>query len=95
MMLASQFIKEEDIGTANSTWVEVRDPHWNSSILPWDEWTPPNAYMGITFTIERNGYGYGFEGCAQYTCCCCAGNTTYIRLVCSHVISVLFYRACI
>lgn len=62
MMLASQSIKEEDIGTANSTLVEVRDPHWNSSILPWDEWTPPNACMEITFTIECNGYGYGFEG---------------------------------
>ncbi|KAL8823045.1 MAG: hypothetical protein Q9191_006232 [Dirinaria sp. TL-2023a] len=42
-------------------WVETRGSRWNSSILPWNEWAPQNGYSEITFTVQRNGYGYGFE----------------------------------
>ena len=77
-------------------WVEMRDPRWNSSILPWDEWAPQNGYTEITFTIRRNGYGYGFDGIpiklATLVLAC------YVLLVSAHIISVLFgghiYKGC-
>lgn len=42
-------------------WVETRDKRWNGSILPWDVWAPQNGYREITFSVQRNGYGYGLE----------------------------------
>ena len=69
-------------------WVEMRDPLWNSSILPWDEWAPQNGYTEIVFTVQRNGYGYGFEGVPIKLAALVLG--TYVLLVCGHVLSVLF-----
>ena len=43
-------------------WVEKQDPRWNSSIPPWDVWAPQNGYTEITVSVQRYGYGYGFEG---------------------------------
>ena len=46
-------------------WVEMRDPRWhwdNLSHDPWDVWAPKNGYSEITFNVQRNGYGYGFNG---------------------------------
>ena len=54
-------------------WVEERDKRWNTSIKPWDEWARQNGYTEIVFTIQRNGYGYGFDGCADQACHYCAG----------------------
>ena len=42
-------------------WVEMRDPRWNSSILTWDLWAPQNGYLEIAITVQRYGYGYGFQ----------------------------------
>ena len=68
-------------------WVEMRDPRWNSSILPWYEWAPQNGYTEITFTVQRNGYGYGFDGVPVKLAT--AALALYILLVVAHVISVL------
>ena len=69
-------------------WVEMRDPLWNSSFPSWDEWAPQNGYTEIVFTVQRNGYGYGFEGVpiklATFVL------AVYVLLVCGHVVSVLF-----
>ena len=69
-------------------WVEMRDPLWNSSFLPWDEWAPQNGYTEIVFTVQRNGYGYGFEGVPIKLAALVLA--IYVLLVCGHVISVLF-----
>ena len=69
-------------------WVEMRDPLWNSSFLPWDEWAPQNGYTEITFTVQRNGYGYGFEGVPIKLATLVLA--IYVLLVCGHVVSVLF-----
>ena len=68
-------------------WVEMRDPLWNSSVLPWDEWAPQNGYTEIIFTVQRNGYGYGFEGVPIKLATLVLA--TYVLLVCGHVVSVL------
>ncbi len=68
-------------------WVEMRDPLWNKSILPWDEWAPQNGYTEITFTIQRNGYGYGFDGVPIKLAA--TALALYILLVVAHVVSVL------
>ena len=78
MISTSQSIKE-DIGTANSTGWKVRDPCWNSSILPWHEWTPKNGYT------EQ---GCGFE--AVPVKLVAAVQAIYVLLVFSHVTSVFF-----
>ena len=72
-------------------WVEMRDPIWNSSkrsFLPWDEWAPQNGYTEIIFTVQRNGYGYGFEGVPIKLATLVLA--IYVLLVCAHLISVLF-----
>ena len=69
-------------------WVEMRDPRWNSSILPWDEWAPQNGYTEIIFTVQRNGYGYGFEGVPIKLAATVLA--IYVLLVCAHVVSVIF-----
>ncbi|KAL8871853.1 MAG: hypothetical protein Q9174_002409 [Haloplaca sp. 1 TL-2023] len=49
-------------------WLEMRDPRWTWDNLsdvsrePWDVWALKNGYQEIEFAIQRNGYGYGFEG---------------------------------
>ena len=69
-------------------WVETRDPLWNSSFPPWDEWAPQNGYTEIVFTVQRNGYGYGFEGVPIKLAVLVLAS--YVLLVCGHVVSVLF-----
>ena len=69
-------------------WVEMRDPLWNSSFLPWDEWAPQNGYTEVIFTVQRNGYGYGFEGVPIKLATLVLA--IYVLLVCGHVVSVLF-----
>ena len=69
-------------------WVEMRDPLWNSSFPPWDEWAPQNGYTEIIFTVQRNGYGYGFEGVPIKLAALVLA--IYVLLVCGHVVSVLF-----
>ena len=69
-------------------WVEMRDPLWNSSFPPWDEWAPQNGYTEIVFTVQRNGYGYGFEGVPIKLATLVLA--IYVLLVCGHVVSVLF-----
>ena len=69
-------------------WVETRDPLWNDSFPPWDEWAPKNGYTEIIFTVQRNGYGYGFEGVPIKLATLVLA--IYVLLVCGHVISVLF-----
>ena len=69
-------------------WVEMRDPLWNSSFLPWDEWAPQNGYTEIIFTVQRNGYGYGFEGVPIKLATLVLA--IYVLVVCGHVVSVLF-----
>ena len=71
-------------------WVEMRDPRWNSSILPWDEWAPQNGYTEIVFNIQRNGYGYGFDGVPVKLAATVLA--IYIVLVCAHIISLLVNR---
>ena len=68
-------------------WVEMRDPRWNSSILPWDEWAPHNGYTEIIFTIQRNGYGYGFDGLPIKLAVIVLA--LYVLLVCAHLVAVL------
>ena len=68
-------------------WVEMRDPLWNSSFQPWDEWAPRNGYTEIIFTVQRNGYGYGFEGVPIKLATLVLA--IYVLLVCGHVVSVL------
>ncbi|KAK4692784.1 hypothetical protein P7C71_g4486, partial [Lecanoromycetidae sp. Uapishka_2] len=55
-------ILKEGYRNGKLDWVETRDPRWNDSILPWDEWAPQTGYTEVTMTVQRNGYGYGFEG---------------------------------
>ncbi|KAL8849786.1 MAG: hypothetical protein Q9221_005269 [Calogaya cf. arnoldii] len=47
-------------------WVEMQDPRWaklsDISHEPWDVWALQNGYSEIRFSVQRNGYGYGFEG---------------------------------
>lgn len=69
-------------------WVETRDPLWNKSFPPWDEWAPQNGYTEIIFTVQRNGYGYGFEGVPIKLATLVLA--IYVLLVCAHLISVLF-----
>lgn len=69
-------------------WAETRDPLWNSSFLPWDEWAPQNGYSEIIFTVQRNGYGYGFDGVPIKLATLVLA--IYVILVCGHVVSVLF-----
>ena len=77
-------------------WVETRDPRWNDSILPWDEWAPQNGYTEITMTVQRNGYGYGFEGVPIKLAAIVLG--IYIALVCVHLIAMVvggrMYKGC-
>ena len=68
-------------------WVETRDPRWNDSILPWDEWAPQNGYMEITMTVQRNGYGYGFEGVPIRLAATVL--VIYIALVCVHLTTMV------
>ena len=68
-------------------WVEMRDPQWNSSIPSWDVWAPQNGYTEITFTVQRNGYGYGFDGVPIKLATTVLA--LYVMLVCGHTISVL------
>lgn len=68
-------------------WVEERDPRWNDSILPWDEWAPQNGYMEIVFTIQRNGYGYGFDGVPIKLATTVL--VIYIILVSTHLVNLL------
>ncbi len=68
-------------------WVEMRDPRWNSSIPSWDVWAPQNGYTEISFTVQRNGYGYGFGGVPIKLAATVL--SLYILLVCAHVVSVL------
>lgn len=69
-------------------WVETRDHLWNISFLPWDEWAPQNGYTEIIFTVQRNGYGYGFEGVPIKLATLVLA--IYVILVCGHVVAVLF-----
>ena len=71
-------------------WVEMRDPRWNSSILPWDEWAPQNGYTEMVFNIQRNGYGYGFDGVPIKLAA--TALAIYIVLVCAHIFSLLVNR---
>ena len=77
-------------------WVETRDPRWNDSTLPWDEWAPQNAYTEITMTVQRNGCGYGFEGVPIKLAVTVLGS--YIALVCVHLIAMVvggrMYKGC-
>ena len=68
-------------------WVEMRDPRWNNSILPWDEWAPQNGYTEITFTIRRNGYGFGFGGVPIKLAATVLA--VYVLLASAHIVSVL------
>ena len=68
-------------------WVEMRDPRWNKSILPWDTWAPQNGFTEITFTIQRNGYGYGFDG--EPVKLAATALAIYIVLICAHMTSML------
>ena len=68
-------------------WVEMRDPLWNSSIPPWDVWAPENGYTEIIFNVQRNGYGYGFEGVPIKLAAIVLA--VYVALLCAHVIAVL------
>ena len=46
-------------------WVSMEDPRWhwdNISHETWDVWAPQNGYTEVAFRIQRNGYGYGFDG---------------------------------
>ena len=69
-------------------WVETRDPLWNSSFLHWDEWTSQNGYTEIVFTVQRNGYGYGFEGVPIKLATLALA--IYVLVVRGHVVSALF-----
>ena len=71
-------------------WVEMRDPRWNSSILPWEEWAPQNGYTEMVFNIQRNGYGYGFDGVPIKLAA--TALAIYIVLVCAHIFSLLVNR---
>ena len=68
-------------------WVEERDPRWNHSILPWNEWAPENGYTEIVFTIQRNGYGYGFDGLPIKLAT--AALVIYILLVTTHLVHLM------
>ena len=70
-------------------WVETRDPRWNNSILPWPEWAPQNGYTEVIFTIQRNGYGYGFDGLPIKLASIVLA--IYVILVCTHLTSLLFH----
>ena len=71
-------------------WVETRDPRWNNSILPWDEWAPQNGYSEIAFTVERNGYGYGFESLP--TIFAATVLVAYVLVVVIHIILLTLTR---
>ena len=77
-------------------WVETRDARWNSSILPWNEWAPQNGYHEITFAVQRNGYGYGFESLP--TIFAAAVLTAYVFVVATHIVLLIItrrvYRGC-
>lgn len=77
-------------------WVETRDHRWNSSILPWNEWAPQNGYSEITFTVLRNGYGYGFESLP--TIFAVAVLVAYVIVVTIHIVLLIItgrvYRGC-
>ena len=77
-------------------WMETRDPCWNDSILPWDEWAPQNGYTEIKITVQRNGYGYGFEGVPIKLAATVLG--IYSALVCVHLITLgverRIYKGC-
>ena len=45
-----------------TTWVDQKDPTWNDSIPSWDVWAPQNGYTEMKITVQRYGYGYGFNG---------------------------------
>ena len=68
-------------------WVETRDPRWNRSILPWDVWALENGYTEIGYSVQRNGYGYGFEGVPMKLAATVLA--LYVVLVCTYVMSVL------
>lgn len=68
-------------------WVEESDPRWNTSILPWDEWAPQNGYTEIVFTIQRNGYGYGFDGVPIKLAATVLA--VYILLVSTHLVHLI------
>ncbi len=92
----NQPILKEGYRNGKLDWVETRDPRWNDSILPWDEWAPQNGYTEITMTVQRNGYGYGFEGVPIKLATTVLG--IYIALVCVHLIAMVFgggmYKGC-
>ncbi|KAL8821185.1 MAG: hypothetical protein Q9191_007362 [Dirinaria sp. TL-2023a] len=77
-------------------WVETRDPRWNNSILPWDEWAPRNGYSEITFAVQRNGYGYGFESLP--TVFAATVLIAYVIIVTTHIVLLIItgrvYRGC-
>ena len=89
-------ILKEGYRNGKLDWVETRDPRWNDSILPWDEWAPQNGYTEITISVQRNGYGYGFEGLPIKLAVTVLG--TYIALVCVHLIGMVvggrMYQGC-
>ena len=68
-------------------WVEMRDPRWNQSIPPWDEWARQNGYTEVIFTVQRNGYGYGFDGVPIKLAVIVL--VIYVLLVSIHLFSVL------
>lgn len=71
-------------------WVETNDARWNDTILPWDEWAPQNGYTEITMAVQRNGYGYGFEGVPIKLAAFVLG--IYSALVCVHLITIVAER---
>ncbi|KAL6715399.1 hypothetical protein ACLMJK_006360 [Lecanora helva] len=71
-------------------WLEMHDPHWNPSIPPWNEWAPEHGYTEIVFTIQRNGYGYGFDGLPIKLAATVLA--IYILVVCGHLISLVMHH---
>ena len=92
----NQPVLKEGYRNGKLDWVEPRDPRWNDTILPWDEWAPENGYTEITMTVQRNGYGYGFEGVPIKLAAIVL--TIYIALVCVHLIAMVvggrIYKGC-
>ena len=89
-------VMKEGYRNGKLDWVETRDPRWNDAILPWDEWAPQNGYTEIIISVQRNGYGYGFEGLPIKLAVTVLG--IYIALVCVHLIGMVvggrMYKGC-
>lgn len=92
----NQPVLKEGYKNGKLDWVETREHRWNDSILPWDEWAPRNGYTEITMTVQRNGYGYGFEGVPIKLATIALA--IYIALVCIHLIALVvggrIYKGC-